>query len=101
MLLNVPTVCTTTSPITSPITSTPITSPRIKQGAGARKTLLIIGVMAAHAFGEGCGVGVSFCGSRGWKQGLLVTIAIGVCVCCVIVGVGVIVGVCVCCDGDS
>ncbi|EFJ40336.1 ZIP family transporter [Volvox carteri f. nagariensis] len=39
--------------------------------------ILIIGVMAAHAFGEGSGVGVSFSGPRGWAQGLLVTIAIG------------------------
>mmetsp|Transcript_19138 Transcript_19138/g.41285 ORF Transcript_19138/g.41285 Transcript_19138/m.41285 type:complete len:746 (-) Transcript_19138:1449-3686(-) len=48
------------------------------QGADARKAMLIIGVMAAHAFGEGSGVGVSFSGQRGWAQGLLVTIAIGV-----------------------
>lgn len=48
-----------------------------RQGADARKALLIIGVMAAHAFGEGSGVGVSFSGPRGWAQGLLVTIAIG------------------------
>ncbi|GIL56120.1 hypothetical protein Vafri_11560 [Volvox africanus] len=47
------------------------------QGADARKAILIIGVMAAHAFGEGSGVGVSFSGPRGWAQGLLVTIAIG------------------------
>lgn len=47
------------------------------QGADARKTVLILGVMAAHAFGEGSGVGVSFSGPRGWAQGLLVTIAIG------------------------
>ena len=37
-------------------------------GANARKTVLVIGIMAAHAVGEGCGVGVSFCGSRGWAQ---------------------------------
>ncbi|KXZ44910.1 hypothetical protein GPECTOR_61g863 [Gonium pectorale] len=47
------------------------------QGADARKAMLILGVMAAHAFGEGSGVGVSFSGPRGWAQGLLVTIAIG------------------------
>ena len=47
------------------------------QGADARKAMLIIAVMAAHAFGEGSGVGVSFSGDRGWAQGLLVTIAIG------------------------
>ena len=38
------------------------------QGINARKILLMIGIMAAHAFGEGAGVGVSFCGSRGWAQ---------------------------------
>ena len=38
------------------------------QGADARKAILIIGVMAAHAFGEGSGVGVSFSGERGWAQ---------------------------------
>eukprot|EP00798_Chlamydomonas_sp_ICE-L_P018562 gene18562-25071_t len=47
------------------------------QGADARKAILIVGVMAAHAFGEGSGVGVSFSGDRGWAQGMLVTIAIG------------------------
>jgi zinc transporter ZupT len=46
-------------------------------GADARKALLIVGVMAAHALGEGSGVGVSFSGNRGWAQGTLVTIAIG------------------------
>ena len=47
------------------------------QGAGARKVTLMVGIMAAHAFGEGSGVGVSFCGHRGWAQGVLVTLAIG------------------------
>jgi zinc transporter ZupT len=28
----------------------------------------MIGIMAAHALGEGCAVGVSFCGERGWAQ---------------------------------
>ena len=37
-------------------------------GINARKILLMIGIMAAHAFGEGAGVGVSFCGGRGWTQ---------------------------------
>lgn len=37
-------------------------------GANARKTVLVVGIMAAHAVGEGCGVGVSFCGTRGWAQ---------------------------------
>lgn len=34
--------------------------------------------MTAHSFGEGAGVGVSFSGQRGWSEGLLVTLAIGV-----------------------
>jgi zinc transporter ZupT len=46
-------------------------------GANAQKILLFIGIMAAHAVGEGSGVGVSFCGRRGWAHGLLVTLAIG------------------------
>lgn len=33
--------------------------------------------MAVHALGEGGGVGVSFAGDRGWAQGTLVTLAIG------------------------
>ena len=32
------------------------------------RALLIVGVMAAHAFGEGSGVGVSFSGRRGHAQ---------------------------------
>ncbi|PRW32991.1 zinc transporter [Chlorella sorokiniana] len=48
------------------------------QGSAARKTALMIGIMAAHALGEGCAVGVSFCGDRGWAQGLITTLAIGV-----------------------
>lgn len=28
----------------------------------------MVGIMAAHALGEGCAVGVSFCGDRGWAQ---------------------------------
>ncbi|KAL3143323.1 hypothetical protein ABBQ38_002160 [Trebouxia sp. C0009 RCD-2024] len=46
-------------------------------GANARKIVLVIGIMSAHALGEGCGVGVSFCGTRGWAQGVLVSLAIG------------------------
>ncbi|KAK3255848.1 hypothetical protein CYMTET_34992, partial [Cymbomonas tetramitiformis] len=46
-------------------------------GADARKTLLILGIMTVHAFGEGAGVGVCFSGQRGWTQGVLVTLAIG------------------------
>lgn len=38
------------------------------RGANARKVLLVVGIMAAHALGEGSGVGVSFCGKRGWSQ---------------------------------
>ena len=47
-------------------------------GADARKTLLVVGIMTAHSFGEGSGVGVSFSGVHGWAQGCLVTFAIGV-----------------------
>eukprot|EP00891_Asterochloris_glomerata_P001649 jgi/Astpho2/1649/e_gw1.00032.159.1_t len=47
------------------------------RGADARKIVLVLGIMGAHALGEGSGVGVSFCGSRGWAQGILVTLAIG------------------------
>jgi zinc transporter ZupT len=46
-------------------------------GAEARKVILFLAVMAAHAVGEGSGVGVSFAGNRGWCQGTLVTLAIG------------------------
>ena len=35
-------------------------------GADARKTLLVVGIMTAHSFGEGSGVGVSFSGVHGW-----------------------------------
>ena len=38
------------------------------QGTSARKIVLVVGIMAAHALGEGSGVGVSFCGTRGWAQ---------------------------------
>ena len=47
-------------------------------GSRARRMVLMVGIMAAHAVGEGCGVGVSFCGDRGWTQGVLTTLAIGV-----------------------
>eukprot|EP00879_Flechtneria_rotunda_P013200 GHRR01013785.1.p1 GENE.GHRR01013785.1~~GHRR01013785.1.p1 ORF type:complete len:724 (+),score=288.83 GHRR01013785.1:145-2316(+) len=46
-------------------------------GADARKVILFLAVMAVHAVGEGGGVGVSFAGQRGWAQGTLVTLAIG------------------------
>lgn len=48
------------------------------KGADAAKVVLVIGIMTLHAFGEGAGVGVSFAGSRGLSQGLLVTLAIAV-----------------------
>ena len=48
------------------------------RGADARKTVLMVGIMAAHALGEGSGVGVSFSGAKGWAQGQLITLAIGV-----------------------
>ena len=44
------------------------------QGAGAMKALLILGVMTAHSFAEGVGVGVSFAGSDG--LGVFITTAI-------------------------
>jgi len=45
-------------------------------GADARKALLILGVMTAHSFAEGVGVGVSFGG--GEELGLFITAAIAV-----------------------
>uniref|UniRef100_A0A2P2JKF4 Uncharacterized protein MANES_09G122000 n=1 Tax=Rhizophora mucronata TaxID=61149 RepID=A0A2P2JKF4_RHIMU len=48
------------------------------KGADASKVVLIIGIMTLHSFGEGSGVGVSFAGSKGFTQGLLVTLAIAV-----------------------
>lgn len=45
-------------------------------GADARKALLILGMMTAHSFAEGVGVGVSFGG--GEKLGLFITLAIAV-----------------------
>jgi zinc transporter ZupT len=43
-------------------------------GADARRALLILGVMTAHSFAEGVGVGVSFAGSEG--LGAFITTAI-------------------------
>lgn len=53
-------------------------SPDVSQlrGANARKALLIIGVMTAHSFAEGIGVGVSYGG--GAELGLLLTLAIAI-----------------------
>ncbi|CAH9122912.1 unnamed protein product [Cuscuta epithymum] len=48
------------------------------KGADAAKAVLVIGIMTLHSFGEGAGVGVSFAGSKGLSQGLLVTLAIAV-----------------------
>ncbi|KAL6593194.1 hypothetical protein ACP70R_049078 [Stipagrostis hirtigluma subsp. patula] len=48
------------------------------KGADASKVILVVGIMTLHSFGEGSGVGVSFAGSKGFSQGLLVTIAIAV-----------------------
>jgi zinc transporter ZupT len=48
------------------------------KGADASKVILVIGIMTLHSFGEGSGVGVSFAGSKGFSQGLLVTLAIAV-----------------------
>ena len=43
-------------------------------GAGARKALLLLGIMTAHSFAEGVGVGVSFSG--GDELGFFITTAI-------------------------
>ncbi|CDY66587.1 BnaCnng51530D [Brassica napus] len=48
------------------------------KGADAAKVVLVIGIMTLHSFGEGSGVGVSFAGSKGFSQGLLITLAIAV-----------------------
>lgn len=45
-------------------------------GFNAQKALLLIGVMTAHSFAEGVGVGVSFGGGEAF--GLLITIAIAI-----------------------
>lgn len=45
-------------------------------GADARKALLILGVMTAHSFAEGVGVGVSFGGGN--ELGIFITAAIAV-----------------------
>jgi zinc transporter ZupT len=44
------------------------------EGAGAAKALLILGIMTAHSFAEGIGVGVSFAGTEG--LGTFITTAI-------------------------
>jgi zinc transporter ZupT len=48
------------------------------KGADMRKMILVVSIMTLHSFGEGSGVGVSFAGSKGLSQGLMVTIAIAV-----------------------
>lgn len=48
------------------------------KGADASKAILVVGIMTLHSFGEGSGVGVSFAGSKGLTQGILVTLAIAV-----------------------
>jgi hypothetical protein len=48
------------------------------RGGGARKTLLMLAIMTAHAFGEGAGMGVAFAGKSGWTEGIAVNAAIGV-----------------------
>jgi len=45
-------------------------------GGDARQALLILGIMTAHSFAEGIGVGVSFGG--GQKLGLFITVAIAI-----------------------
>ena len=46
------------------------------EGGDARKALLVLGIMTAHSFAEGVGVGVSFGG--GEKLGLFITAAIAI-----------------------
>ncbi len=46
------------------------------EGGDARKALLVLGIMTAHSFAEGIGVGVSFGG--GEKLGLFITVAIAI-----------------------
>ncbi|XP_047307988.1 putative zinc transporter At3g08650 [Impatiens glandulifera] len=48
------------------------------KGADAARAILVVGIMTLHSFGEGAGVGVSFAGSKGLSQGILVTLAIAV-----------------------
>lgn len=48
------------------------------KGAEASKAILVVGIMTLHSFGEGSGVGVSFAGSKGLSQGILITLAIAV-----------------------
>ncbi|EPS66307.1 hypothetical protein M569_08459, partial [Genlisea aurea] len=48
------------------------------KGAEAAKAILVVGIMTLHSIGEGSGVGVSFAGSKGLSQGILVTLAIAV-----------------------
>jgi len=48
----------------------------LSQQKNQRKNFLFVAVMAAHALGEGSGVGVSFAGERGWSRGVLTTLAI-------------------------
>jgi len=45
-------------------------------GADARKAFLLLGVMTAHSFAEGVGVGVSFGGEQ--KLGIFLTLSIAV-----------------------
>ncbi|KAF3334047.1 putative zinc transporter [Carex littledalei] len=48
------------------------------KGAEASKAILVVGIMTLHSFGEGSGVGVSFAGTKGFSQGILITLAIAV-----------------------
>jgi zinc transporter ZupT len=45
------------------------------RGASARKSLMILGIMTAHSFAEGIGVGVSFAGSEGLATFITAAIA--------------------------
>lgn len=46
----------------------------LSKGMTTRKSLLLLGTMALHSFGEGAGVGAAFCGS----SGVLTSIAMGI-----------------------
>lgn len=46
------------------------------QGASAAKALMILGIMTAHSFAEGIGVGVAFAGERGLGDYITAAIAL-------------------------
>mmetsp|Transcript_1766 Transcript_1766/g.5359 ORF Transcript_1766/g.5359 Transcript_1766/m.5359 type:complete len:345 (-) Transcript_1766:38-1072(-) len=46
------------------------------QGMDAKKAMMVMGIMTLHSFSEGLGVGVSYGGSNGSRQGMVTTWAI-------------------------